>query len=409
MDDEPKNQDIELLRLEFEREKWREDTDARRHELSLRDREQANRDAEIDLKRQEQAGSKWRSPLIVAILAAAVAGFGNAGVTALNGWLQRDLENRKRNAEFQLEQSKAESSRILEMIKTGDSEKAAHNLAFLLDTGLVSGDQSRELRTFLENRKPGTGPSLPAPASKPWFEIQPTQSLTEAIRQSLEKNLEAYIAYLETVQLRADSKKVAIKIDKMDGNILTAYSRDANEVTVDPTAVDRLVPILAMYTNHVLTSLNSSAFSGGGHEDSRGRTQPLTIMPALAAYFACNFVVKSTSLAIEDKDKSYCESLKNNRKFTEFERTRNDKFPEDATRIWTGLFSELRSLIGSDMDLLLSRCWSSIKWPNTSSNWDLAKSFNDTLINTATQTAPHHVGTVRASLQKREFPFSLGR
>jgi hypothetical protein len=129
---------IEPLRLQLEKEKWQAELDAREHDFALREREQANRDADIDLKRKEQATSKWRSPLIVAILAAAIAGIGNAGVAALNGWLQRDLENRKRDAERALEENKAESTRILEMIKTGDTEAAAKNLAFLLDTGLVA-------------------------------------------------------------------------------------------------------------------------------------------------------------------------------------------------------------------------------------------------------------------------------
>jgi hypothetical protein len=56
----------------------------------LLEREQANKDAELELKRQEQASSKWWNPLVVAILAAALAALGNAIVTVINGRLQRE-------------------------------------------------------------------------------------------------------------------------------------------------------------------------------------------------------------------------------------------------------------------------------------------------------------------------------
>ena len=50
----------------------------------------------------------------------------------------------------------------MEVIKTADTEKAAENLAFLLDAGLIADDARKAaLKTFLENRKPGEGPSIP--------------------------------------------------------------------------------------------------------------------------------------------------------------------------------------------------------------------------------------------------------
>jgi hypothetical protein len=134
---------LERARLEFEREKWQ-------FERTLREREQANRDAEVALRREEQARSRWRSPLVVGIFAAAVAAAGNAVVAFVNGRLQRDLEDGKAGAQLVLEQSKAESDRILEMIKTDDPDKAAEILAFLLDTGLVNDQQHiKNLRAFL--------------------------------------------------------------------------------------------------------------------------------------------------------------------------------------------------------------------------------------------------------------------
>jgi hypothetical protein len=123
-------------------------------ENKFRERELAIKEAELQLKRTEQKGSGWSSPLVVAILAATLAGIGNAVIAIVNGNLQRDLEDRK-----------AEQARILEMIKTGDADKAAANLDFLLQSGLISDPvRAAKLQTFLKSRKPGTGPNLPSPS-----------------------------------------------------------------------------------------------------------------------------------------------------------------------------------------------------------------------------------------------------
>ncbi|MCI0602918.1 hypothetical protein L0156_07880 [bacterium] len=96
-----------------------------------------------------------------------MAAFGNAVVTLLN-----------RDAELKLEIIKAESTRILEMIKTGDTEKAAKNLEFLIKTGLITDEERvKRLAEFLKNRPPGTGPSLPGPSPK--FGFEPSEFLPE--------------------------------------------------------------------------------------------------------------------------------------------------------------------------------------------------------------------------------------
>jgi len=113
---EHREQGRRVSRLEFDREKWQ---------------------SEIEMRERGQARSRWTDPLVVAIFAAAFAALGNAVVAVVNGRLQRELEASKRDAELALEESKAESVRILEMIKTGDTETAAKNLTFLLDTRLI--------------------------------------------------------------------------------------------------------------------------------------------------------------------------------------------------------------------------------------------------------------------------------
>lgn len=119
-------------------------------ENSFREREIQIKEQELALKRTELARSGWRNPLVVAIIAAAIAAAGNATVAVINGSQQRDLERQR-----------AEEARILEMLKTGDPDKAAENLDFLLQAGLIAdGDVKKRLTDFLENREPGTGPAL---------------------------------------------------------------------------------------------------------------------------------------------------------------------------------------------------------------------------------------------------------
>ena len=130
------------------------------HEFRNREivvKEAAQRTAEQDLafRKEKAARSRWRSPLVVAIFAATVAALGNAVVAFVTGYQGQQLET-----------NRAESARILEMIKTGDPDKAAQNLAFLADAGLIEdAHRLAAIRLFLANRHSGSGPSLPAATS----------------------------------------------------------------------------------------------------------------------------------------------------------------------------------------------------------------------------------------------------
>lgn len=125
-----------------------------RAELALKGREVAVKEGELLLKRQEATVGAWRSPLVLSVLGAALAAGGNAAVSYVNAKQARELEDRK-----------SEQARILEMIKTGSPDKAAENLKFLVDAGLISDDPLlQRLTKFLRDRQPGTGPSLPSPS-----------------------------------------------------------------------------------------------------------------------------------------------------------------------------------------------------------------------------------------------------
>ena len=144
--------ETEIAPEDFEKTKWHAECLFREREVAVKEREQAGKAEELLLKKAEQAAALWKSPLVVAILAAAVAGLSNAGAAYLNGSAQTELEARK-----------SEQARILEMIKTGSPDAAAENLRFLLDAGLIQDiGIRRDLKSFLSNRKPGTGPALPS-------------------------------------------------------------------------------------------------------------------------------------------------------------------------------------------------------------------------------------------------------
>lgn len=132
-DEEQKS--IELQRLEFEREKHRD-------EIQLKCRE-------LELRAAQERRSSWHSPLFLAVAAAIIGLLSNAVVAWLNGSSQRELEDKK-----------AEAARIIEALKTGDPDVAAENLNLLVEAGLVR-ESANDIRAYLKKRNPGEGARLP--------------------------------------------------------------------------------------------------------------------------------------------------------------------------------------------------------------------------------------------------------
>jgi hypothetical protein len=138
--------------LKIDHERWQGDYELRKRE--------------IEVKERDQHRSRWSSPVVLAVLAAALAALSNAGVTWQNGLEQRKLETTKAAQAKIMEETKAEAARILEVVKTGDADKAAANLKFLVDTGLITNlDRVEKINAFLEHRPAGGGPSLPSSQS----------------------------------------------------------------------------------------------------------------------------------------------------------------------------------------------------------------------------------------------------
>lgn len=103
-----------------ERERWDADQQYKRDELAVKNRE-------LDIREQESKRARWSNPLVLAILGAALAAFGNAVATYLSGTQQRGLESLK-----------GQSQLIIEMVKARSREDAVANLDFLVQTKLLT-------------------------------------------------------------------------------------------------------------------------------------------------------------------------------------------------------------------------------------------------------------------------------
>jgi CDP-diacylglycerol pyrophosphatase len=163
---------LERERFELERQKWAQEAEFRGRELLIKEQELAARAQEMRVKEEEGRKSRLWNPLVLAILGATLAAAGNAVVTVINGRDLRELERQKDNATVTLETMKAEAARVLELVKTADPDKAATNLQFLLDAGLLSDKvMTSSLKAYLAARMPGQGVALPSggigPSSPP--------------------------------------------------------------------------------------------------------------------------------------------------------------------------------------------------------------------------------------------------
>lgn len=381
---------------DFEREKWLADLELRKQDLELRQREQANRDAELELKRRDQVASTWRSPLVVAILAAAVAAAGNAFVAWVNGTSQRDLEARKQEADFRLESSKAESNRILEMIKTGDTEKAAGNLEFLLKAGLVTDRElSAKLAQYLKDRTPGKGPSLPSPSPRVGFEQ--TEALTDSLQGKLQQLFNDYFKYLDGAGFPPAPSKVTVRIEKLpDPNAYYDPSREA--MVIDTRMADDPSVALREYSHHILMRQAT---------DRAWQGQYGAIESGIADYLACSFLdnpkLGEKAAKAFDPKAPYIRMLANERRFSEFQGMAAQDTTYKGTEIWGGALWSIRARLGRDTaDALIATAWMSVSWPQ--SEEARARAFVTALLAAAKAKGPRELAAAEAVLRDRGFP-----
>ncbi len=123
------NEKLELRRLDLDEKKAEQE-----YQLRLR---------EIGLKEAEDRRSRWSSPLVLSIIAAAIAAAGNGYISWLNGANQLAIESTRNASQRAIEQEKAEAARILEATKSSSPKDAASKLKFLIEVGLVA-DPNRQ-------------------------------------------------------------------------------------------------------------------------------------------------------------------------------------------------------------------------------------------------------------------------
>jgi hypothetical protein len=126
----------------IEERRFQAETTSRNQELALRERE-------VAVKEEDSRRSRWLSPMVIALLAAAVGLLGNVVVATLNN-----------QASQQLERLRSQSNLVLEAIKTGDQPGACRNLVFFVALGLLH-DQNRAISKACSSAPQG-GPALPA-------------------------------------------------------------------------------------------------------------------------------------------------------------------------------------------------------------------------------------------------------
>ncbi len=131
-------------------------------EQLIHEREIALKELDFQLRLAEHKRNRLSTPLILALVAAVGALASNAWVAWYNGKAQRELEERRFSEGIRLQEVRAQHERLLEIIKTGNVEKAAENLGFAVQIGLITDPTIQSnIQKFLAARKSGTGPALP--------------------------------------------------------------------------------------------------------------------------------------------------------------------------------------------------------------------------------------------------------
>ena len=332
--------DVEARKLDLEREKWQA--------------EKAFREREIGLKEREQTLTSWTNPLTVAVAVAAVAWVGNVIATSWSSRMQRVLEEEKARQQLQLEGSKAESERILEMIKTGDPDKAASNLEFLLDAGLiVSDDRVARLRDYLAKRRPGSGPALPVAGSR--FSLEQTEALTASVAARLDADLQAFIAYLDHVGFPTPAERVRIKVERLSAPN-ASYDPENKLISIDDRIIGDAYTVHREYMHHLLFASKPNY----EWESSIGDLEN-----ALADYFSASFtgdpVLGTSGARALGLDRDYIRRLDNTRTYTPRVGTEQ---PHDRGEMLGAAFWDIRAKLGQDVtDRALSMGWRSMPWP----------------------------------------------
>ena len=133
----PMSEELDREKLQLEREKLQA------MQFSA-DRDHTQRAVEQTFREAESRRSRWVNPLVLAVLAAALAGLGNAYVASQNGRTQLEMASQSHTRQQSLEEQKAEYALLLEIMKSADACKAARNLHVAFEAGMLSAPNKRE-------------------------------------------------------------------------------------------------------------------------------------------------------------------------------------------------------------------------------------------------------------------------
>lgn len=329
--------DLERQQLELEIE-------LKRNELEFRKVDQRRQEEEHALKLREIRASSWKNPLVVAVLAAAVAGAGNAVVAVFNNNNVQNVEERK-----------AQSGLILEAIKTGDPEKASVNLKFLLDAGLITDARADAIRLYLRNRRPGTGAALPTSSGR--FRLEGASILPEQIRTTLTERLINYDAYLTRLGIRSTTRQMSVVIDA-EGGSNAYFDQETGSMRVSPDFASDPFAALWAYSQFALQEGTVSATWEDMHADG--------LFSGVSDYLTASFLndpkVGAGVAAIQHARRPYLRNLENRLSYASVAATREATAglaeSHQIGEVWGGAFWEMRQRLGRERtDRLLAQTW----------------------------------------------------
>jgi hypothetical protein len=207
----------------LERERWQA-------ELRLKERELSLQEEELRFKQREEQRSKWSNPLVLAVLAAALAAAGNAAVAYINGAAQRELEQARGEGQKTVEETRAEAARILEVIKV-DPKLALRNLSFLTEVGLIQNSARRNAITeYVKKTSPSEGPSLPQFKSKDDLMKELAAIDTNGDPADVMKKMTTIQLQIQDVDRRLQSSNLI----NGDGRLKGTWAQNLSEGTATP-------------------------------------------------------------------------------------------------------------------------------------------------------------------------------
>jgi hypothetical protein len=183
-----------------------------------------------------------------------------------------------------------------------------------------------------------------------------SRSLTPDLKESLERVLQEYHAYLKSIGLSAALRPPTIVIDDKDLNAYYDLRGKKNQIVLHSKLAPYPDAPLREFTHHVLSSLKP--------EWRRAVKDPFGLESGLADYLPSSFLGRSDFgkdiwpiFGGEVPDRN----LKNNRSFSEI--TIGEFNQHSNGTIWGGAYWELREALGKHtMDKLLVAAWKEVDW-----------------------------------------------